>query len=145
MRAHRKHRSHAKYQGDPQKASKKNYCGNSECDMPKGFRIPETNLCCRYRPCEKVMSIFKVELTPSYEVKDGLWVEVDGVYHICKLEKEKLSESTLCGIQKVGYGREWAYRLVAGSMVCGICAEKGIFTNNPEMNMQNFELVLKKK
>jgi hypothetical protein len=53
MKVHRKHRGHGKYQGNPQKASKKDYCLNSECDMPKGFRLPETNLCCRYRPCEK--------------------------------------------------------------------------------------------
>jgi len=57
LRTHKKHRDHAKYQGDPQKASVKNYCDNSECDMPKGFRVPETKLCSRYRPCDKQQPI----------------------------------------------------------------------------------------
>ena len=87
---------------------------------------------------------FEVKLTPSYEVKGGLWVEVDGVYHICKLVKEKLGEDTLCGLKKIGYGREWGYRLVSGSVVCSVCAEKGKYTKNQSNNMQNYELVLKK-
>jgi hypothetical protein len=62
MRAHRKHREHGKYQGDPQKASVKNYCLNSECNMPGGFRESETNLCCRYRPCEKHLAPHVISL-----------------------------------------------------------------------------------
>ena len=94
---------------------------------------------------ETLPKTFKVEMTPSYEVKGGLWVNVDSVYHICILGKEILDEDTLCGIKKTGYGREWGYRLVMGSIVCSVCAEKGKYTNNLKMNMQNYELVLKKK
>ena len=132
MRAHRKHRGHGKYQGDPQKASIVNPC-TQDCN----FNMD--NICRRYRPCERITpaKTFKVELTPSYEVKGGLWVDVDGVYHICELVEEKLSPNTLCGLLKIGYGRDWAYRLVAGSVVCRDCAVKGTYTNNPENNMQN--------
>jgi hypothetical protein len=92
------------------------------------------------------MKTFEVQMTPSYEVEDGLWVDVFEVYHICKMTKEgKLSEETLCGIQKIGFGRDWAYRLVSGSVVCSVCVQKGKFTNNPQMNMQNYELVLRNK
>ncbi len=95
---------------------------------------------------EQQLKTMKVEMTPSYEVDGGLWVEVDGVYHISPINKDgKLSEDTLCGLAKIGYNREWGYRLVAGTTICSICAEKGKYTNNKRSNMQNYKLVLKRR
>lgn len=96
----------------------------------------------------------KVELSPSYEIADdsGLWVEVDGVWHISPMIMEdkiwgKLSEDTLCGLTKIGFGREWGYRLAAGEEACKVCVEKGKYTADDSHNMQRFKLVkyLKKR
>ncbi len=89
---------------------------------------------------------FEVKMSQSYEVDGGLWVEVNEVYHICPMDKDgKLGEDTLCGLKKIGYGREWGYRLAAGETACDVCAKKGKCTKNKSHNMQNYELVLKKR
>lgn len=53
MRKHRKHRGHDTYHGDPQKASKKNYCLNVDCDFHAHKFNDNDNRCYRYRPCDK--------------------------------------------------------------------------------------------
>lgn len=87
----------------------------------------------------------EVKMTPSYEVENGLWVDVNGVYHICSMKDGHLCEDTLCGIKKIGYGREWGYRLTRGQIVCSTCVSKGKYSNRQEMNMQDYKLVLIKK
>ena len=45
------------------------------------------------------------------------------------------------GLTKIGYGRNWGYRLTAGEKVCRCCAGKGKYTDSKENNMQNYRLV----
>lgn len=93
----------------------------------------------------------EVKLTPSYDLEEGqMWVEVDAIWHISPYLMDgkiwgKLSENTLCGLTKIGYGREWGYRLVKGEKACKCCVEKGKYTKSKENNMQNYELILRKK